>query len=232
MQRPPRDAAALLFSGATLWLALLQGEAMLAAVLAAVPWAHARLPDPEARACAFATLVVGNLALILSTRPTTCALWAALRIPDRALWAVVGLAAALLLSALTIPWAVDVLRFAPLPAHELAAAVGLGLLSVASFEDIKWAWRQRGPLPAARWPLPGHPHRRLTVHRQRAGAPGLAAAARSPADAAGLAAAQSACLRRKAGISISSMPLLDSASTLAAAWWRLVRHTLGVLSVP
>ena len=38
---------------------------------------------------------------------------------------------------------------------------------------------------------------------------------------------QSACLRRKAGISISSMPLLDSASTLAAAWVRLVRQTLG-----
>jgi hypothetical protein len=38
---------------------------------------------------------------------------------------------------------------------------------------------------------------------------------------------QSACLRKKAGISISSMPLLASASTLAAAV--RVRHTLGVL---
>ncbi len=43
---------------------------------------------------------------------------------------------------------------------------------------------------------------------------------------------QSACLRKNAGISISSMPLLDNASTLAAAWLRLVRHTLGVLNVP
>jgi len=41
---------------------------------------------------------------------------------------------------------------------------------------------------------------------------------------------QSACLRRKAGISISSMPLLASASTFAAAWLRALRHTLGVLS--
>jgi len=39
---------------------------------------------------------------------------------------------------------------------------------------------------------------------------------------------QSACLRKNAGISISSMPLLDSASTLAAAWLRALRHTLGV----
>jgi len=40
---------------------------------------------------------------------------------------------------------------------------------------------------------------------------------------------QSACLRRNAGISISSIPLLASASTFAAAV-RPVRHTLGVLS--
>lgn len=43
------------------------------------------------------------------------------------------------------------------------------------------------------------------------------------------AAPQSACLRRKAGISISSMPLLASASTLAAAV-RPLRQTLGVFN--
>ena len=40
---------------------------------------------------------------------------------------------------------------------------------------------------------------------------------------------QSACLRKNAGISISSMPLLASASTFAAACVRLVRYTLVVL---
>jgi hypothetical protein len=40
---------------------------------------------------------------------------------------------------------------------------------------------------------------------------------------------QSACLRRKAGISISSMPLLANASTFAAAE-RPLRHTLGVVN--
>ena len=47
----------------------------------------------------------------------------------------------------------------------------------------------------------------------------------------GVPGTQSACLRRKAGISISSMPLLESASTLAAALCeRAVRQTLGVFS--
>ena len=142
MRRPPRDAAAPLFGGATLWLALVQGLGVLAAVMGAYAWAAPRIPEPEARAFAFATLVVGNLALILSNRSASRSLWATLRTPNRTLWGVVGLAFALLLAALYAPWAVGVLRFAPLPLDELAAACGLGLLSVLWFEGIKWVrWR-------------------------------------------------------------------------------------------
>jgi Ca2+-transporting ATPase len=69
-----------------------------------------------------------------------------LRTPNTTLWVVVGLAGLLLLGALYIPWAVAVLRFAPLPAHELAAACALGLLSVLWFEALKWVrGRHRRP---------------------------------------------------------------------------------------
>jgi hypothetical protein len=44
------------------------------------------------------------------------------------------------------------------------------------------------------------------------------------------ACVQSACFRKNAGISISSIPLLASASTFAAACVRPVRQTLGVAS--
>ena len=54
-----------------------------------------------------------------------------------------------MLPALPIPWAVEVLRFAPLPVHELAAACGLGLLSVLWFEGIKWVRRNANPV--SRW---------------------------------------------------------------------------------
>ena len=143
MQRPPRNADAPLFGGATLGLALVQGLGVLAVVLAAFAWASPRIPEPEARAFAFATLVIGNLSLILSNRSSTRSLWATLRTPNRTLWVVLCLAFALLLAALYVPWAVGVLRFAPLPAHELAAACGLGVLSVVWFEGIKWI-RRRG----------------------------------------------------------------------------------------
>jgi Ca2+-transporting ATPase len=141
MQRPPRDAQAPLFGGATLWLALLQGLGVLGVLLAAYAWADHRLPEAEARAFAFTTLVVANLALIQSNRSGTASLWRTLRTPNRTLWLVVFLALALLAAALYLPWAVGVLRFAPLPAHELAAAAALGLLGVLWFEGVKWARR-------------------------------------------------------------------------------------------
>ena len=144
MQRPPRDTEAPLFGGATLWLALLQGFGVLAVVFGAYAWADHRLPENEARAFAFATLVVANLALIFSNRSGTRSLWAALQTPNRTLWVVVGLALTLLLSALYVPWAVSVLRFTPLPAHEFATACALGLLSVLWFEAVKWARRGSG----------------------------------------------------------------------------------------
>lgn len=55
--------------------------------------------------------------------------------------------------------------------------------------------------------------------------PGLAAQGGHVANVTGAGdGVQSACLRRKAGISISSMPLLARVSTLV----RALRHTLGV----
>lgn len=148
MNRPPRDAAAPLFGGAPLWLALLQGTGVLLVVLLAYGWANGRIPEAEARAFAFATLVTGNLALILSNRSTAGSLWTTLLTPNATLWWVMAGALALAAAALYLPWAVEVLRFAPLPAHELAAAVGLGLVSAVWFEAVKWA--RRGPNSATR----------------------------------------------------------------------------------
>ncbi|MCC7098147.1 MAG: cation-translocating P-type ATPase [Rubrivivax sp.] len=164
MRRPPRDAAAPLFGGATLWLALLQGLGVLLVVLLAYAWASPHLPEAEARAFAFATLVSGNLALILSNRSTSTSLWTTLRTPNAVLWAVLGAALVLLAAALYMPWAVEVLRFAPLPAHELAAAFGLGLLGVLWFELIKGVRRRTARIAprASSLPLRGRASRRET----------------------------------------------------------------------
>lgn len=137
MRRPPRDANARLFGGATLWLALLQGIGVLAVVMGAYGWAAHRLDEPEARAFAFATLVVANLTLIYANRSRVQSLLAALTAPNPILWIVTGATLGFLALALYLPFLAGVFRFAPLPPGELAAAFGLGLASVAWFQFLK-----------------------------------------------------------------------------------------------
>jgi Ca2+-transporting ATPase len=137
MQRPPRDVLLPLFGGRTLLLALMQGLGALALVLAATLWGAGQLTEGAARAFAFATLVCTNLALIFSNRSQSGALWASLWVPNRTLWLVVAAALGLMLLALYVPWLAGLFKFDQLPVLYLAAAVGLGLVSVGWFELVK-----------------------------------------------------------------------------------------------
>ena len=137
MQRPPRDPEAQLFGGGTLLLALLQGLGVLVVVMVAYAWAHLQLSEPAARAFAFTTLVIANLALIFSHRSRARSLLASLLAPNAVLWIVTALAIGLLALALYLPVLSGVFRFAPLPPSELAMAVGLGLASVLWFQLLK-----------------------------------------------------------------------------------------------
>jgi Ca2+-transporting ATPase len=137
MQRPPRDTDAQLFGGATLWMALLQGLGVLGVVLGAYVWADGRLIESEARAFAFTTLVIANLALIFSYRSRSLALLTSITAPNPILWIVTGVTLGLLLLSLYLPVLADLFRFAPLPLHELVIAFALGLTSVAWFQLLK-----------------------------------------------------------------------------------------------
>jgi Ca2+-transporting ATPase len=106
-------------------------------VLGATLWGSGQMTEGAARAFSFAALVSTNLALIFSNRSQTGSLWASLWVPNRTLWAVVVVAFGLMLTALYVPWLASLFRFEVLPGAYLAAAVGLGLLSVGWFELVK-----------------------------------------------------------------------------------------------
>jgi Ca2+-transporting ATPase len=139
---PPRDAQAPLFAGTTLLLSLLQGLGVLLVVLGAYAWGATWLSEAAARAFAFTTLVMGNLALIFSNRSKASSLWQSLRVPNRALWLVAGITTGLLLLTLYQPWVAGLFLFAPLPGRDLLTAVLLGLSSVVWFEGIKFGRRK------------------------------------------------------------------------------------------
>jgi Ca2+-transporting ATPase len=138
MQRSPRDPDAPLFGGSTLWLALLQGLGVLAVVMGAYAFAQGGFSEPAARAFAFIVLVTANLALIFANRSRSRPLLASLRTPNPVLWIVSGLTMSMLALSLYLPVLAGLFRFAPLPLPESSAAFGLGLVSVAWFQLLKW----------------------------------------------------------------------------------------------
>ncbi|GAB3550364.1 HAD-IC family P-type ATPase [Noviherbaspirillum agri] len=138
MHRPPRALDERLFGARSVALALLEGTGLLAAV-AAVFFLGLRggLSAPEARAAAFACVVLGNLVLIVSNRSARHAIVQLLLIPNRAQWWVLAGAVAALAAVLYMPILQDMFHFAPVHAGSLGAvalAVGMAILW---FEAVK-----------------------------------------------------------------------------------------------
>lgn len=141
MQRPPRDANAPLFGGMAVGLALLQGVGVLLVVVGAYLWGSTHLTENATHAFTFATLVMGNLALIFANRTHTGSLWTSLRVPNRTLWVVAGLTLGLMAMTIYVPAVAKLFYFSPLAFPEILAAIALGLASVLWFEVIKLSRR-------------------------------------------------------------------------------------------
>jgi Ca2+-transporting ATPase len=120
-----------LLGGRLLWSSFVQGMAVLiaVAVLYFLALDHG-YSDARARAMAFTALVLGNAALILSNRSRTRSVLVTLRMPNRALWWVVGGAVGGLAVALYLPAMQTIFRFEALGWFDLllcmlAASAGM-----------------------------------------------------------------------------------------------------------
>jgi Ca2+-transporting ATPase len=142
MRRPPRPPGEPLFDRAGLALALALGMMLLAAVAAVYGWTLASgRAEGEARALAFATLVAGNLGLILVNRSRTLTAAEMARQRNPALWWIVAGALAALGAVLYIPAAAGIFRFVPPTGAGLAIAAACGLAAVAWYDILKVARR-------------------------------------------------------------------------------------------
>jgi Ca2+-transporting ATPase len=138
MRRPPRRPGEPLYTGRIVALSLLQGVGVLVACVAIYGAAldHS-LAEGEARALAFATLVIGNIALIFTNRSWEHTIPASLGRPNRFLWWISGGALLCLALALGVPALRDIFRFAPVQGGWLLSATLAGLASIAWFEAFK-----------------------------------------------------------------------------------------------
>jgi Ca2+-transporting ATPase len=153
MCRKPRSPGQRLFGRHLLETSLLRGGSVLLMLVAVFVVALYRgQGEANARALGFTTLIVANLGLIFVNRSSTRPALEAMRVPNRALWWVVGGTVLLLALVLSVPVLRTLFSISVLHPAEIAICVAAGLASAGWLEVVKMLdrWRSRRPELAAR----------------------------------------------------------------------------------
>jgi P-type Ca2+ transporter type 2C len=139
MNRPPRDPRQGIFSKRTLGLSLLQGLVVALITFGVDAISHYRgMDEQEARALTYTTLILANLALILSNRSWSRTIIGTIRSKNVALWWVTGGALVFLVLVLCVPYLRGLFNFGVLSALDVGICAAAALLSIAWFEIFKF----------------------------------------------------------------------------------------------
>jgi Ca2+-transporting ATPase len=141
MRRSPRSATEHLFNTQLVLMSGLQGFGVLVILLAIFGVAlYRRQGEEDARALTFTTLVIANVALIIANRSWSRDFLAILRTPNPAMR---GSALVFLALVLYVPFLKTLFHFSTLHLSDIALCLGVGLVSIAWFEALKFAqeWR-------------------------------------------------------------------------------------------
>lgn len=127
-----------------MFLGLIQGGCVLLMVAAVFILAlRSGQGEYGARTLSYTTLIIANLALILTNRSWTRTILRTLRTPNRALWWVLGGATLFLTLVLRVPFLRRVFGFAALHPRDLAICLAAGMVSIVWFEGLKLLNRRR-----------------------------------------------------------------------------------------
>ena len=138
MRRPPRPPEAPLLSGRLIVWGVLQGLLALALIASIYVIANVRgMPENEARALAFFSLVTAIVALIFANRSFGTSIASALRRPNAALKFVIAGVASMLALTMLWPAARHLFRFGPLHADDLSLTVAAGFVVLVALEALK-----------------------------------------------------------------------------------------------
>ena len=138
MKRRPRDRKTLLFDRQTVLFGLVQGFWLFLVTLAAfLITLYRGQGEFDARAISFATLVLGNIALIWASRSRSRTIPSMLRASNPALWGITAGSILLLAVALYIPPVRNLFQFSVLHADDIAICALLAMLSVTWAEVMK-----------------------------------------------------------------------------------------------
>jgi Ca2+-transporting ATPase len=142
MRRPPRPAHEPLFTRRFMIPVAVLGAAMLAAVIVSYAIVLGGHGAEAARANAFATLVIANVLLIVTSRSDSESTLALLFRPNAAFLTIAALVFAALAFVLYFPPAAKLFQFAPPTSAQLALSAGLGAASVIWYDAVKLTLRR------------------------------------------------------------------------------------------
>jgi len=138
MRRRPRAPNSSLFDRSTVTLGLLQGLCLFLIVLTIFTISLHRGDSAEhARTLTFTALILASLGLIITNRSWSRSMAEMFRVPNQALWWVIGSALGLLALVLTVPFLREVFRFTELHSIDLVVCVVAGVVSLVAFEAMK-----------------------------------------------------------------------------------------------
>ena len=138
MNRKPRNLLKPLFDRRTVAFSLLQGMSVLVVVLAVFMISMYRgQGELDARALSFTTLIVANLALILTNRSWSRTISDTMRSPNSALWWVIGGTLFFLGMVLYVPFLRGLFHFSKLHFIDLLISLTAGAISIFWFEGFK-----------------------------------------------------------------------------------------------
>jgi Ca2+-transporting ATPase len=144
MRRPARAPDAPLFSWSLIAWSVLQGALALGAVAVIyIAALHRGMPESEARALGFFTLVLTICALVLVNRSFSASLVSAFRRPNPALAWIVLVIAAVLAAVLFWPAAASLFRFGPLHGDDLFITIAAAIAVLLALEALKPLWHAR-----------------------------------------------------------------------------------------
>jgi P-type Ca2+ transporter type 2C len=138
MNRPPRSLGTPLFDKRMIAFSMLQGAVVLLVVLSVyVISLYRGQGELDARTLCFTTLIIANIGLILTNRSWSRSILSTFRLPNAALWWVLGGAALFLGTALYMPFLIELFRFDTLHIADIFICLAAGIMSILWFEVVK-----------------------------------------------------------------------------------------------
>jgi len=138
MDRPPKNINQPFFGAHKIIFSCLQGVGILAVTIAIYfGCLYLGYDVREVRAMAFTTLIVSNIAVILTNRSWTENIFKIIATPNRAVLWVVGGAVFFLILILNIPFFLDLFQFEKLTVFKILICCGAGITTIIWFELYK-----------------------------------------------------------------------------------------------